>query len=142
MMSSKVLSFYSCLVVVVVACKRNYFCKSTYFRIVDIEITAWSSLFHNIETNLILYLYLEVYKIKPIRVAYMKPIYLNFCAPLKIIYIYPWQTQLLSLVILLWHLKNYLLLVWFSESLIQYPCITTRIFRVGGTVHHFFDKNV
>ena len=26
---------------------------------VDIEINAWSSLFHNIETNLILYLYPE-----------------------------------------------------------------------------------
>ena len=28
-------------------------------RMVDIEINAWSSLFHNIETNLILYLYPE-----------------------------------------------------------------------------------
>ena len=49
---------------------------------VDIEINALaSSLFLNIETNLILYLYPEI---QPIRVAYMKPINLKFCEPFKI----------------------------------------------------------
>ena len=54
---------------------------------VDIEINAWSSLFLNLETNLILYLYPQkVYKIQPIRVAYQiqKPGNLKFCAPFKI----------------------------------------------------------
>ena len=51
---------------------------------VDIEINA-DPLFHNIETNLILYLYPEkCIKIQPIRVAYMKPINLKSCAPFKI----------------------------------------------------------
>ena len=49
----------------------------------DIEINAWSSIFLNIKTNLILYLY-PVYKIQPIRVAYKKPLNLKFCAPFKI----------------------------------------------------------
>ena len=54
---------------------------------VDIEINARSSLFLNLETNLILYLYpRKVYKIQPIRVAYQiqKPGNLKFCAPFKI----------------------------------------------------------
>ena len=54
---------------------------------VDIEINAWSSLFLNLETKLILYLYPQkVYKIQPIRVAYQiqKPGNLKFCAPFKI----------------------------------------------------------
>ena len=54
---------------------------------VDNEINAWSSLFLNLETNLILYLYPQkVYKIQPIRVAYQiqKPGNLKFCAPFKI----------------------------------------------------------
>ena len=54
---------------------------------VDNEINAWSSLFFNLETNLILYLYPQkVYKIQPIRVAYQiqKPGNLKFCAPFKI----------------------------------------------------------
>ena len=54
---------------------------------VDIKINAWSFLFLNIKTNLILYLYPQkVYKIQPIRVAYQiqKPGNLKFCAPFKI----------------------------------------------------------
>ena len=43
--------------------------------------------FHYIETNLILYVYhIKAYKIQPIRVVYMKPINLKFCAKFKIIY--------------------------------------------------------
>ena len=45
---------------------------------VDIEINALSSLFLNLETNLILYLY------QPIRVAYQKPGNLKFYAPFQI----------------------------------------------------------
>ena len=55
--------------------------RAENFRMVGIQINAWSSL--NIETNLILYLY-PVYKIQPIRVAYKKPLNLKFCAPFKI----------------------------------------------------------
>ena len=51
---------------------------------VDVEINAWSSLFLNLETNLILYFYPEVYKIKQIRVAFQKPRNLKFCAPFMI----------------------------------------------------------
>ena len=55
------------------------------FRMVNIKIYAWSSLLLNLKTNLILYLYPEkCIKIQPIRVAYMKPINLKFCAPFKI----------------------------------------------------------
>ena len=51
---------------------------------VDVEINAWSPLFLNLATNLILYLYPEVYKIKQIRVAFQKPGNLKFCAPFMI----------------------------------------------------------
>ena len=54
------------------------------FRMVDIEINAWSSLFLDLETNLIFYVYPEVYKIQPIRVAYQKALILKFRAPFKI----------------------------------------------------------
>ena len=57
--------------------------RAENFRMVDIEISAWSSHFLNIKTNIILYLYPEK-SIQPIRVAYMKLIKLKFCAAFKI----------------------------------------------------------
>ena len=55
------------------------------FRMVDIEINAWSSRFLNLETNLInCSLYCKVYKIQPTTVAYPEPGNLKFCAPFKI----------------------------------------------------------
>jgi len=51
---------------------------------VVIEINVLSSLFLNLESNLILYLYPEkCIKFYPIRVAYQKPGNLKFCAPFK-----------------------------------------------------------
>ncbi len=59
-------------------------CWAENSRMVDIEINAWSFLFLNLKTNLILYLSSKVYKIQPIRVSYQKPGNLKFCAPFKI----------------------------------------------------------
>ena len=55
------------------------------FRMVDIKIKVWSSLFLNFQTNLILYLYPEkCKKIQPIRVAYHYPVNIKFNVPFKI----------------------------------------------------------
>ena len=54
-------------------------------RIVDTKINAWSSLFLNIVTNLILYLYPEKFiKFNQSESSYQKPGNLKFCAPFKI----------------------------------------------------------
>ena len=53
--------------------------SSGTLRMVDIEIKAWSSLFLNLETNLLVSW--KVNKIQPITVGYQKPGNLKFCAP-------------------------------------------------------------
>ena len=59
--------------------------RAENFRMVDIEINAWSSLFLNIETNLILYLYSEkCIKSNQSESHIWNPINLKFCAPFKI----------------------------------------------------------
>ena len=62
------------------ASMRNVF-RAGNFRMVDIESNAGSSLFLNLETNLVSWI---VYKIQPIRVAYQKPWNLKLCAQFKI----------------------------------------------------------
>ena len=67
----------------VFVCK--YPARAGNFRMVDIDMNAWSSLFLNLKTNLILYFYpWKVYKIQPIRVAHQKPVNLKFCTQFKI----------------------------------------------------------
>jgi len=40
---------------------KTYLCRAGNFRMMEIKINAWSSLFRNLETNLILYFYPEKY---------------------------------------------------------------------------------
>ena len=62
------------------ASMRNVF-RAGNFRMVDIESNDGSSLFLNLETNLVSWI---VYEIQSIRVAYQMPGNLKFCAPFKI----------------------------------------------------------
>ena len=63
----------------------NQVCWAEYFRMVDIEVNLRSSLFLNLTTNLILYLYPEkCIKFNQTESRIFKPVNLKFCAPFKI----------------------------------------------------------